>query len=308
MNRGRRHEDIFHFSEDYHSFIAILQETAAAFALRVSAYCLMPNHYHLLVQTPAGNISRCMRHINGVYTQRYNRLHETDGQVFRGRYKSVLVEDDQYLLEVMKYIHTNPVSAGLVENIGDYNWSSYWAYLSRAKKWQWITLEPLYNMLSATKADRKSQYLEFMGEKLSEDVDSFYSMKKFASILGSRLFCDEIKKKFRSRVFEKEITEARQLVFDQHVITGIVCAYFSLDESQLLKGRRGVVNRPRDICMYLFKHYRRDSLTEIGEYFGVKSYSTVSSAVQRVKNGLGDIKSLRRDIGAIEKKLYKGQS
>ncbi len=94
MNRGRRGEDIFSDKQDYETFIALLRESVEMFDLCISGYCLMSNHYHLLVQTPAGNLSRAMRHINGVYTQRYNRRRNIDGKLFRWRYKSVLVEED----------------------------------------------------------------------------------------------------------------------------------------------------------------------------------------------------------------------
>jgi len=117
MNRGRRGEQIFSRSGDYEVFIELLKEATDLWGVQISAYCLMPNHYHLLIQTPQGNISRCMRHINGVYTQRYNRLHKCDGQLFRGRYKSILVEQDSYLLELVRYIHRNPLRAGLIDNI-----------------------------------------------------------------------------------------------------------------------------------------------------------------------------------------------
>ena len=92
MNRGRRRENIFTTSTDYHLFVDVMKETSEMFNLKVSAYCLMSNHYHLLVHTPDGNLSRCMRHINGVYTQRFNRTHKKDGQLFRGRFKAVLVD------------------------------------------------------------------------------------------------------------------------------------------------------------------------------------------------------------------------
>jgi putative transposase len=114
MNRGRRGEKIFEDKDDYTAFIALLKEIVETYNVRISAYSLMQNHYHLLVQTPDGNISRSMRHLNGVYTQRFNRTHHYDGQLFRGRYKSILVEGDSYLLELVRYIHRNPLEAGLV--------------------------------------------------------------------------------------------------------------------------------------------------------------------------------------------------
>lgn len=130
MNRGRRGESIFTETSDNELFIALLQETSEMFDLRVSAYCLMSNHYHLLVQTPSANLSRAMRHINGVYTQRFNRSKKTDGQLFRGRYKSVLVEEDSHLLEVLRYIHRNPVRAKMCKSVYDYRWSSHRGYIS----------------------------------------------------------------------------------------------------------------------------------------------------------------------------------
>jgi REP element-mobilizing transposase RayT len=89
-------------------FIALLMETSEMWHIRIAAYCLIPNHYHMLVQTPEANISKRMRHLNGVYTQRYNRRHQCDGQLFRGRYKSILIDSDSYLLQAVRHIHRNP--------------------------------------------------------------------------------------------------------------------------------------------------------------------------------------------------------
>ena len=82
--------------------------------IRVHAYSLMPNHYHLLLETPRGNLSRALRHLDGIYTQRYNRAHGSDGTLFRGRYKAILIDKDSYLLQVVRYIHLNPVQSKIV--------------------------------------------------------------------------------------------------------------------------------------------------------------------------------------------------
>jgi len=109
MNRGRGHQAIFKNDHYYHAFIDTLSEASERFDLVVHGYCLMGNHYHLLLQTPHANLGRVMRHINGVYTQRYNRLKKTDGPLFRGRYKAILIEEDAYLLRLSRYIHRNPI-------------------------------------------------------------------------------------------------------------------------------------------------------------------------------------------------------
>jgi putative transposase len=121
MNRGRRGDEIFCEDKDYVTFIDLLKEIAEDYNVKVSAYCLMSNHYHLLIQTPDANISRAMRHLNSVYTQRYNRIHHCDGQLFRGRFKAILLEADSYLLELLRYIHRNALEAGLVGNLQKYN-------------------------------------------------------------------------------------------------------------------------------------------------------------------------------------------
>ena len=147
MNRGRRREEVFTCKQDYKVFVELLQETVEKWNLRVSSYCLMPNHYHLFVQTPDSNISRCMRHIDGVYTQRFNRRHQIDGQLFRGRYKAMLVDADNYLLELVKYIHRNPLRAGIVAKVGDYPWSSHREYAFPANKGNWLYKEFVLSIL-----------------------------------------------------------------------------------------------------------------------------------------------------------------
>ena len=109
MNRGRGRQQIFHDEDYYRTFLDTVAEANKRFGAVVHAYCLLGNHYHLLIQTPEGNLDRIMRHINGVYTQRYNRLKRTDGPLFRGRYKAILVDADAYLLQLSRYIHRNPV-------------------------------------------------------------------------------------------------------------------------------------------------------------------------------------------------------
>ena len=114
MNRGRARHRIYLNQADYQRFIHLLSETCAMWGIRVHAYSLMPNHYHLVLETPRGNVSRAMRHLDGVYTQRYNRAHGSDGTLFRGRYKAILIDKDSYLLQVVIDIHLNPVQAKIV--------------------------------------------------------------------------------------------------------------------------------------------------------------------------------------------------
>ncbi|WP_196141202.1 transposase, partial [Aliikangiella sp. G2MR2-5] len=108
MNRGRHRRAIFHDRRYFEAFLKTLEEAHQRFDAVIHAYCLMSNHYHLLIETPKANLGQIMKHINGLYTQRYNRLKKVDGPLFRGRYKSILVEADAYLLQLSRYIHRNP--------------------------------------------------------------------------------------------------------------------------------------------------------------------------------------------------------
>ena len=140
MSRGRGRQTIFHGKRYYVRFLECLEQAHKRFALECHAYCLMGNHYHLLVRTPRGNLSRSMRHVNDVYTQYYNGLKNTDGPLFRGRYKAINIEASDYLLQVSRYIHRNRVETkkSLVEQLDTYPWSSYSAYINKVDCPDWL--------------------------------------------------------------------------------------------------------------------------------------------------------------------------
>ena len=299
MNRGRRKESIFLQPDDYDAFLQILRETTSDWNLRIAAYCLMPNHYHLLVQTPDGNLSRCMRHINGVYTQRFNRFHQQDGQLFRGRYKAVLVETDNYLLEVMRYIHRNPLNAGLVRSLDEYPWSSHSAYLTSQKQRSWLFKDTLLTMLGAEKANRRNAYIDFVSLQNSREITDFYSKSRLSPLLGSESFRGRVRNRVSDLQENPEITEAKELTITPREIIAQVCSCFNLDEVTLKRTRRGRSNAPRDIAVYLVRRYSRKSLAETGSMFGIENYSTVSSIVQRIKSQKDRCSDLKRDIEKI---------
>ena len=140
MHRGARRAPIFVSDTDCVLLLDTLGEVVERYGVEVHAYSLMPNHYHLLVCTPLGNLSRAMRHLNGIYTQRVNRLHDWDGPVFRGRFKSQLVTDETYRRELVAYIHLNPVRAGLVRRADEPCWTSHRAHLGLDQAPPWLSL------------------------------------------------------------------------------------------------------------------------------------------------------------------------
>ena len=204
MNRGRRNETIFSGQKDCHRFIDLLIESCELWNIRISAYCLMPNHYHLLIQTPDANLSRCMRHINAVYTQRYNRAHGCDGQLFRGRFKSILVDGDTYLLQLVRYIHRNPLRSNLTSDMDKYKWSSHVGYISTAAKWNWLYKDFILSMLSSEQIDQMHAYKRFVRLDDSEEILQVFESPRWPPFIGGMQFiCLGIMGEYLARVFDE---------------------------------------------------------------------------------------------------------
>jgi REP element-mobilizing transposase RayT len=283
MNRGRRGEAIFQSKDDYQRFIDILHEAIELFSFRISAYCLMSNHYHLLVQTPDANLTRCMRHINGVYTQRFNAQHGYDGSLFRGRYKAILVAQDSYLLQLVRYIHKNPLRAGIVNRAELYEWSSHRGYLSRANKWNWLHKQFILSMFAEDSKRRLQLYRSFMAEDENETFLNRMNLNRLPNMLGDNQFINTIKQRFFVQKRHIEVPESKRLAPDSNDIIIAVCYSYGIDKDQLHAAKRGAVNEARNMAIYLLRYLRGDPLTTIGKVFDIQSYSTVSSIIERFK-------------------------
>lgn len=146
-SRGDRQEPIFTDDRDRATLLRVLAQAMDRFDARVLAYCLMGNHYHLVTQTRRDNLSRLMRHINGVYAQSFNRRHQLAGHLFQGRFTSIHVDRDAYLMEVCRYTELNPVRAGLVGNPADWPWSSYLAHCGITQAPPWLDVLSLHGHL-----------------------------------------------------------------------------------------------------------------------------------------------------------------
>lgn len=162
MARGNARDDIFLDDGDRQAFIDNLGRVCARFRWRVWAWCLMSNHYHLLVETLEPTLSKGMREVNGVYTQAFNRRHGRVGHVLQGRYKAPLVDQDSYLLELSRYVVLNPVRAGIVESAGDWCWSSYQAVMGKAAMPDWLAVEETLALFHAQRGPARRAYARFV--------------------------------------------------------------------------------------------------------------------------------------------------
>ncbi len=166
MNRGQSRRNIFLEDNGRQSFLDLLGEIVRLWNIQIAAYCLMDNHYHLLLTTPSGGLARAMRHLDGIYTQKFNRVHHRDGALFRGRYKAILIDAEEYFLSVVRYIHKNPLGGGLVSDIDRYRWSSHWGYLNKNKCPGWLDTRAVWSRFSGVR-----NYQRFMHEEMEEEIE-----------------------------------------------------------------------------------------------------------------------------------------
>ncbi len=307
MNRGRRGDNIFSDKSDFNTFLGVLQESSELFGCRVAAFCLMSNHYHLLLQTPLGNVSRVMRHVNGVYTQRYNRRQKVDGPLFRGRFKSVLVEEDRHLVELLRYIHRNPIRARICTSVSDYPWSSHHTYVSTVNESHWLYTDLLLRMLSETPGKAIREYRKFVQGEESEKIQAFFSKKNLPSVLGSQKFVNWIKAKYYQEKKHDEVPQSKALAPTIIEIKKVISLCYEIGVTELEMAKRGQENEPRNVAIYLSRKHSGRSLEEIGKEFGRIKYSTVSNVVRRIESQLTNSNQLFKMVTSVKQRLSTEQ-
>lgn len=192
-SRGDRREPIFEDEEDRRTFLNVLAEVVDRFNWVCHAYCLMTNHYHLVVETPDGNLSKGMRQLNGMYTQASNRRHKRTGHLFQGRFKGILVDMESYLLELSRYVVLNPVRAGMVKHPGEYVWSSYGAMVGDAPTPQWLETDGLLSQFGSRRAEARRRFTRFVEEGMG--TPSIWSGLRQQIYLGDDKFIRRMQKK-----------------------------------------------------------------------------------------------------------------
>ncbi len=258
-SRGDGQENIYLEDNDRELYLGVLAEVRERFNWSIHAYCLMSNHYHLLIETPDSNLARGMRHLNGVYTQRFNRQHKRIGHVFQGRYKAILVQKESYLLELSRYIVLNPVRAGMVRSAKDWKWSSYRETAGLSDPYAWLTTDWILAAFSSRKRDAIQQYRAFVtqGRKQPRPWD----MLKNQIYLGDDNFVNEMQCKILP---DKDLSE-------------IPSSQKRKIEKPLADYAKKYNDRDTAIC----KSYESGgySLKDIGEYYNLH-YSRVSRIVK----------------------------
>ena len=206
--RGDRREAIYEDDADREQFLSLLGDVVALFNWRCHAYCLMTNHYHLVVETPDANLSKGMRQLNGVFTQWSNRRHRRSGHLFQGRFKAVLVDADSYLLELTRYVVLNPVRAHMVKSAGDWPWSSYRATIGEADAPAWLETDGLLAQFGHRRSRAVAAYERFIDEGV--DVDSIWRYLNRQAFLGDDAFVAKAHKRASLRADDLNIPRAQR--------------------------------------------------------------------------------------------------
>lgn len=167
-SRGDGREAIYLDDGDFQDFLSVFEQVCERYNWRCHAWCLMTNHYHLVVETPDGNLSKGMRQLNGLYTCYFNRRHQRVGHVFQGRYKAILVDADAYLLELARYVVLNPVRARMVKTAGQWRWSSYCQMIGKATSPGWFVRERILAQFDTQRDIAQRRYIQFVAEGMNQ--------------------------------------------------------------------------------------------------------------------------------------------
>jgi len=305
MNRGNAGEKIFVGGGDKEKFLEYLEKAAEQFSIVIHSYCLMGNYYHLLIETPEPNLSVAIQWLNVSYATFFNKRHHRYGHLFQGRFKAILVDVDEYLMQLSRYIHLNPVCAKIVDHPIDYPWSSYPAFMGAVEKPLWLNTGWLLTVFGKRRRDAIRNYRNFV-----EDVDAMQlenpSEKAIGGfILGGDTFVQWVKSKYiAARSDHKEVPQLKLLKPKPTVamIIQAVCSEFECSEKQVIeKGRKG--NDGRDVTIYLSRKYSGMSFKALGDIFGGVSGEAIAMRQKKVENELCKDKKMMRKIDRVRKRI-----
>jgi putative transposase len=302
MNRGRNKQPVYLDDTDREDFLRLVEYEGHRFRLRVACYCLMGNHFHLLVYDEQGHLSRSMQHLGTMYTQTFNKRHERDGALFKGRFRSRVVDVSSYLLEVVRYIHFNPVDAGLVARARDYRWSSHRTYMGEITQ-VWLR-DDLVRPYLGSLTDRAA-FDAFVHTRPPENVHKALTASRWKPALGSDEFIDKIRKRIRmeAQFHDEEIREARQQVaMEPKDVIDIAADEFEMSWEEMLRTKRGSLNMHRLLVLLACRELCAETNYQLSHYFGVGA-ATVPSLVRNAWKVLEDRPEAAEAWARLEKRI-----
>jgi putative transposase len=294
ISRGNERSAIFRDDRDRGSFLGILGSVVHATGWLLHSYCLLGNHYHLLVETPEANLSKGMHSLNGRYSQTFNRRHARAGHVLEGRFRAVLVEKEVHLLELHRYIVLNPVRAGLVVTPKEWIWSNYRATCGLRKRPPWLDVRWTLAQFGRDRETAVPEYARFVSSVIGSAAAE-PPMARAQIFLGGRSFIAEICDRLAGRALDSEIPAGQRQPTRPTLgeVRAAVSAEWNLPLEALERRRAGDA---RVAAIYLATKLCGLTAREVGVAFGVKR-GRVSNVVMKVERGRDE--SLRNRIAAI---------
>lgn len=287
-SRGNEKRDIFKSRRDREQFLSYLESSVTRYGAIIHAYCLMTNHYHLLLETPQGNLPEIMRHINGAYTNYYNTKRKRAGHLFQGRYKAILIEADEYLMELSRYIHLNPVRGGLSQKPEAHPWSSYQDYIGSRPAPVWLHTKMVMERFGDSK-----KYRQFVEEMLGKEYESPLQAAVASTLLGSEPFVQEIiATHLDGKQVERDIPAIRELSKSRKIEMII----------ENVRGVFGDTSLEQKAGIYLAHRHSGARLKELGAYFG-KNDSAIAQTTRRLKSQMAVDVNLKKMVDSLEEKL-----
>lgn len=270
MNRGNARQKIFKHPNHYNLFLKCLKEAVEMWELKLHAFSLLPNHYHLLIETPLSNLSRAMRHVNHVYTQRLNRRLGRDGHLFRGRYKSILVEEDAYLVELARYIHMNPVRAGLVNKPENHAWTSHRYYLKNGGM-DFLTTERILHYFGKKKNHARRKFHKFVLEGIPAELENRLSGGRWPSVLSRKNFEEWVQWNFvKDRDEEQlEYVPSHGHRVSEKALRRIVCRLLDMRWKTITNPAGWMEQRNRARAIWFYRRHLKWGYGDLSREFGV---------------------------------------
>ena len=299
-SRANEKRDIFLDNHDRQHFLNILKDYNDRYGILIHCYVLMDNHYHLVLETPLGNLSKVMHGINSAYTGYFNRKHDRSGHLFQGRYGGILVEKDNYLVELSRYVHLNPVKAGKINQPEKYKWSSYPGYIWKRQEFSWVEYAWVLSQFGLENVSSRQKYRDFVAKGMLQPKKNPFTDLYGQIILGSKEFIEKIKKSVDETKLSSEIVERKRLsdYIAPREILSVVSIYFKT-HVEVLKNRGSRNNTAKKVAIFLMKRYSGLSNNEIGQIFGGIHYSSVTKSSKRLEEEMGKNENLRKIVSEI---------
>jgi putative transposase len=294
-SRGNERKNIFLEDGDRVKFLKILGDYHDRYGILIHSYVLMDSHYHLVLETPRGNLLKVMHGVNSSYTGYFNRKYGRSGYLFQGRYKGILVEKDTYLLSLSRYVHLNPVRARVVERPEHYRWSSYPGYIGKGKESEWVEYAWGLSQFGNNRKRAQKRYREYTEEGLKVKDKTPLRDLQGQVILGGEGFIGRVKEMLKGRRLSEEIVERKRLMEypSPREVVGVVSEAFGINREEILD-RRGRTNMARKAAIYLCQRYTGLSNEVIGAMFGGIHYSGVSKVAARIREEILKDKELSK--------------